>query len=185
MWWLWWTRGRDRERPRGAIVAECEPPEKLRPAQLGVLVAETADPRDLIATIVDLAVRDCLTITEHPKQGLFGHTDWTLDKKQSGDDLLPYERTLFDGLFKDGSSVLLSSLRGSFAGTLTSAEEQLYADAKARGWFVADPSRVRTAYAGLGCLVVIAGVGLMYLLGSRFGWVSSALRSFPPVPRWS
>ncbi len=170
VWWLWWTRGRDRGRPRGAIVAEYEPPEKLRPAQLGVLVDETADPRDLIATIVDLAVRGYLTITEHPTQGLFGHTDWTLDKRTSGDDLLPYERMLYEGLFKDGSSVLLSSLRGSFAGTLTAAEAQLYADAKARGWFVTDPSRVRTAYAGLGCLVVIAGVGLSYLLGSSFGW---------------
>ena len=170
VWWLWWTRGRDGGRPRGAIVAEYEPPDRLRPAQLGVLVDESADPRDLIATIVDLAVRGYLTITEHPKQGLFGHPDWTLDKRTSGDDLLPYERILFDGLFKDGPSVLLSSLKGSFGGTLTSAEALLYADAKARGWFVADPSRVRAAYVGLGCLVVIAGFGLAYVLGSRVGW---------------
>lgn len=170
VWWLWWTRGRDRGRPHGAIVAEYEPPDKLRPAQLGVLIDETADPRDLIATIVDLAVRGYLTITEHPKQGFFGHTDWTLDQKMPGDDLLQYERTLFGGLFKDGSSVLLSSLKGSFAGTLSLAETHLYADAKSRGWFVADPARVRTAYAGLGCLVVVAGFGLMWVLGSTVGW---------------
>jgi uncharacterized protein (TIGR04222 family) len=168
--WLWWTRGRDRGRPRGAIIAEFEPPEKLRPAQLGVLVDETADPRDLIATIVDLAVRGYLTITEHPKQGLFGHTDWTLDQKKAGPELLEYERTLLEGLFKDGPSVLLSSLKGTFAATLSSAQTQLYADAKSRGWFVADPSRVRTAYAGLGCLIVVGGIGLIWVLGATVGW---------------
>ncbi len=169
--WLWWTRGRDRGRPRGAIVAEFEPPGKLRPAQLGVLVDETADPRDLIATIVDLAVRGHLTITEHPKEGLFGHADWTLERTAAAaDDLLPYERTLFDGLFAAGGSVLLSSLKGTFSPTLTKAESQLYTDAMARGWFVADPSRLRTAYAGLGCLAVILALGLTFLLGSSFGW---------------
>ena len=170
VWWLWWTRGRDRGRTGGAVVAEYEPPDRLRPAQLGVLIDETADPRDLIATIVDLAVRGYLTITEHPKEGFFGHTDWTLDRKRSSEDLLQYERTLFDGLFKDGPSVLLSSLKGSFAGTLSLAETHLYADAKDRGWFVADPARVRSAYAGLGCLVVIAGLGLTWVLGSTVGW---------------
>src|SRR5205823_2320139 len=102
VWWIWWTRGRDRGPARGAIVAEYEPPAKLRPAQLGVIVDESADARDLVATIVDLAVRGYLTITEHPKQGLFGHADWTLDRRKPGEDLLPYERRLFDGLFADG-----------------------------------------------------------------------------------
>ena len=170
VWWLWWTHGRDRGRARGAIVAQYEPPGKLRPAQLGVLVDESADPRDLVATIVDLAVRGYLTITEHAKHGLFGHTDWTLERKKPGDDLLPYERTLFAGLFASGESVLVSSLKGTFAPTLKEAESQLYADATKRGWFVADPSRVRVAYAGLGCVVAVAGIGLVFLLGQLFGW---------------
>jgi len=170
VWWIWWTHGRDRGRARGAIVAEYEPPAKLRPAQLGVLVDESADPRDLVATIVDLAVRGYLTITEHAKHGLFGHTDWTLERKKPGDDLLPYERTLFAGLFAGGDSVLVSSLKGTFAPTLKEAESQLYADATTRGWFVADPSRVRIAYAGLGCVVALAGIGLVFLLGQLLGW---------------
>jgi hypothetical protein len=170
VWRLWWTRGRDRGAPRGAIVAEYEPPAKLRPAQLGVLVDESADPRDLVATIVDLAVRGYLTITEHAKQGLFGHTDWTLDKRKPGDDLLPYERRLFDGLFTDGDSVLLSLLKGKFQPTLKEAEDLLYADATARGWFVADPSRVRIMYAGLGCATAAIGIGLVFFLGQLLGW---------------
>ena len=170
VWRLWWTRGRDGGAPRGAIVAEYAPPAKLRPAQLGVLVDESADPRDLVATIVDLAVRGYVTITEHAKQGLFGHTDWTLDKKKPGDDLLPYEKRLFEGLFKDGDSVLLSSLKGTFQPTLKGAEDLLYKDATERGWFVADPSRVRTMYAGLGCATAAIGIGLVFFLGQLLGW---------------
>jgi uncharacterized protein (TIGR04222 family) len=170
VWWIWWTRGRDRGEPRGAIVPEYEPPAKLRPAQLGVLVDESADPRDLVATIVDLAVRGYLTITEHAKQGFLGHTDWTLDKRKPGDDLLPYERRLSDGIFKDGDSVLLSSLKGKFQPTLKGAEDLLYQDATERGWFVADPSRVRIVYAGLGCATAAVGIGLVVLLGQILGW---------------
>jgi hypothetical protein len=168
--WLWWARGRDRGRARGAIIAEYEPPDKLRPAQLGVLIDESADPGDLVATIVDLAVRGYLTITEHPKHGLFGHADWTLDKKKDGADLLPYERTLFDGLFAGGESVLLSTLKGSFAPTLARAQKLLYTDATKRGWFVADPSSVRTLYAALGCVTAVAGIGLVFFLGQLVGW---------------
>jgi uncharacterized membrane protein YgcG len=170
VWRLWWTRGRDRGAPRGAIVPEYEPPAKLRPAQLGVLVDESADPRDLVATIVDLAVRGYLTITEHAKQGFFGHTDWTLDKRKPGDDLLPYEKRLFEGLFADGDSLLLSSLKGKFQPTLKGAEKLLYEDATERGWFVADPSRVRTVYAGLGCVTALVGVGLVFFLGQLLGF---------------
>ena len=165
---LWWTRGRDRGR-RGAIVPEYEPPDKLRPAQLGVIVDESADPKDLTASIVDLAVRGYLRITEHAGTGLFGHTEWILDKLKPGDDLLPYERSLYDGVFRDGDSVKLSELRGHFALVLQNAERQLYADAKARGWFVSDPSRVRIAYGMLAVLALAVAAGLAWVLGAAFG----------------
>ena len=71
VFWRWYTAGRD-EREHQTIVPEFEPPEKARPAEIGVLVDESADTLDVTATIVDLAVRGYLTITEVPKEGLFG-----------------------------------------------------------------------------------------------------------------
>ena len=99
--WRWWAAGRD-ERERETIVAEYEPPEKLRPAQIGLLVDEHADTKDVTATIVDLAVRGYLTITELPASGIFGKKDWTLTRivgKADPAALQPYERTIYDGLF--------------------------------------------------------------------------------------
>ena len=72
---LWWREGRDRRyvsqyyltpSPAEEIVpllesetsgVEFEPPDALRPAQVGLLLDERADMRDLTATIIDLAVR--------------------------------------------------------------------------------------------------------------------------------
>src|SRR5438034_828154 len=102
--WRWWTAGRD-ERDRQTIVAEYEPPDKLRPAQVGLLVDEHADTKDVTATIVDLAVRGYLTITELPMIGivkLFGGKDWSLTRTADKADpaaLESYERTIYDGLF--------------------------------------------------------------------------------------
>ena len=170
VFWRWWTAGRDNPE-RVTLVPEYEPPNKLRPAQIGVLVDESADTLDVTATIVDLAVHGYLTITEIPKQGLFGSRDWLLTKQKQGDgELLEYEGTILDGLFNDGETVKLSALRRHFYTTLGRAEKQLYKDASARGWFPADPSTVRATYAasGVGLLVLAGGaaVGLGYLAGA-------------------
>jgi uncharacterized membrane protein YgcG len=169
LYWRWYTRGRD-TRERETIVPEYEPPDKARPAQLGVVIDESADTKDVTATIVDLAVRGYLTITEEPQQWLFGKKDWTL--RATGKDpaaLLPYERIVYDGLFKSDPEVKISELRTHFVSSLRSAESALYQDSAARKWFTARPDRVRQGYAGLGVLVLVAGVVLVVLLGRSIG----------------
>ena len=49
------------------IAVEFEPPESIRPAQVGLLLDERADTLDVTATIIDLGVRGYLKITELPK----------------------------------------------------------------------------------------------------------------------
>ena len=167
--WRWWSVGRDQPE-RTTIVPEYEPPEKMRPAEAGVLLDERADTLDVTATIVDLAVRGYLTITEIPKQGLFGSRDWLLKRKSpDGSDLLPYEATILDGLFDDGDEVKLSALRRHFYTTLAKAEKELYADVTQKGWFPADPSHVRATYAVVGVAVIFIAAGAAALLGYLFG----------------
>jgi hypothetical protein len=85
----------------GAVPVEYGPPEEIRPGQMGTLIDEVANPLDVTATIVDLAVRGYLRIEEIPKKWLLGKPDWRLVKLKAGADLIPYERRLFDGLFRD------------------------------------------------------------------------------------
>ena len=151
------------------IAPEYEPPEKLHPAEAGLLLDERADPKDVTATIVDLAARGYLTITEIPKQ-LFGSRDWSLGKiKSAGAELAQYERLIFDGLFRDGDTVKLSELKGHFYRTLHSAQEALYDDSVNQNWFIGSPEGARTRWAALGCLVVGLGVALTVGLGLVLG----------------
>ena len=169
LYWRWYTVGRD-PGDRPTIVPEYEPPDKIRPAQLGLILDESADTKDVTATIVDLAVRGYLTITEEPQQGIFGKKDWTLHATGKGrTGLLPYEGTVYDGLFKDGTDVKISELRTHFVTSLRSAESELYRDSAARKWFATRPDRVRQGYTGLSVLIIIAGAVLAWLLGRTLG----------------
>lgn len=154
---------------RDVIVAEYEPPELLRPAEVGLLLDETADPKDLTATIVHLAVRGHLAIEEIPATGLFGRKDWMLRRRSPPDGLATFERRIFDGLFDDADTVKLSELRGTFHGTLYQAQKELYQDAVRRRWFAADPYWTRIRWQVAGFALGLAGIFLAFVLGFVLG----------------
>ncbi len=142
----------------GETPVEYVPPDGLRPGQVGTLVDEAANTLDVTATIVDLAVRGYLRIDEIPKKGFFGKPDWTLTELRDGADLRAYERSLLDGLFKDGAEVTLASLRNTFATRLGQVQDALYDDALAEGWFVGRPDKIRLRWR------IIAGIALVLAL---------------------
>jgi uncharacterized membrane protein len=190
VFWRWYTAGRD-DRAHETIIPEYEPPEKLRPAQIGLLVDERADTLDVTATIVDLAVHGYLTITEVPKEGLFGSADYVLTrKKTSMGELEPYERVIMDGLFATGDAVTLSSLKKNFYTSLAKAQRELYLDSVKRGWFPIDPARTRATYAAIGVAFIVlagiatAGLGLLFgggVVGLAAGVPAMALIAASPV----
>lgn len=129
--WLWWRNGRDDYYERkslndpnqketikplfGAyepIVPEYDPPLGLRPGEIGVLVDEQVDSTDISASIVDLAVRGYITITEIAKAGLFPKTDYQLTRTdKAAQNLLAYEEKLLEILFTNTKSVTLTELK--------------------------------------------------------------------------
>jgi hypothetical protein len=138
---------------------EFVPPDGLHPGQVGTLADFTANPLDVTATIVDLAVRGCLVIEEVHDAG---PVDWKLTKKkeEEGSDLLSYERKLLDGLFEGGSPVQLSELRNHFAPRMAKVRDELMDDAVAKGWFVGRPGHARVIAGSLAAVVLAAGIGL-------------------------
>jgi uncharacterized membrane protein YgcG len=181
----WWIHGRDRayltqyyltNDPRertepllqhDPLVVEFGAPQNMKPAELGLILDESADTKDVTATIVDLAVRGYMTITEVP-----GQKDWTFTWKAGGDAaaLLPYEKTLLDGLFATGRQIKLSTLKGTFAPTLRTAQGQIYTDAVTRKLFTTRPDTARLTWGCLGFVLVMAGIAGTVLLGLKFGW---------------
>jgi hypothetical protein len=191
--WNWWVHGRDRayltqhyladtppavtdastERQRTlplfaheTLVVEFGPPQNMRPAELGLILDESADTKDVTATIVDLAVRGYLTIAEGAVK-----SEWTLTKKNGAmETLLPYERTLLSGLFAGRDTVQLSDLKGTFAPTLKMAEGQIYADSLSRRLFTSSPTQARAAWGCLGFALVLVGFAMTVALWLAFGW---------------
>ncbi len=182
--WMWWQHGRDRayltqyyvsNDPRERteplfqhepVVVEFGPPQNLKAAQLGLILDESADTKDVTATIVDLAVRGHMTITE-----VDGAKDWLLTWKAADiSSLLPYEKTLLDGLFTGRQHVKLSDLKGTFHATLHAAEGNILDGAMARKFFTSRPDYARGRWACLGIVILAIGGFATYQLGINFGW---------------
>nr|BFE32847.1 DUF2207 domain-containing protein [Actinomadura rugatobispora] len=144
--------------------AEFEPPDGVRPGQIGTLVDERADVIDVTATIVDLAVRGYLLIEEEDR-ATTGRLDWALRKldRQAPDDLLKYERLLLEALFtgpggEPRESVKLSELGGTFATQLARVRSAMYDDVVEQGWFARRPDTVRSRWTIAG--MVLTGLGV-------------------------
>jgi hypothetical protein len=184
IFWNWWVHGRDRAYltqyyltndpsqhaaplfQREAIAVEFEPPQKLRPAQLGLILDELADTKDVTATIVDLAVQGHLTISE-----VQGEKDWLLTKKDGNKSvLLPYEKTILDGLFNGMDKVNLSDLKIVFHPTLRKAESEVIDDAMVRKFFTTKPDAARALWGCSALAGIAVACGLTYWLGVHLGW---------------
>ena len=173
---IWLKNGRDmtfvgkglfvssaNERVRGVgehetVVVEYTPPEKLRPAEIGVLSDERADTLDVVATIIDLAGRGFLTITEVEKSWMFGSTDYLLKRKKTETkELVPYEKMLFERLFDGKDEIKVSSLKQKFYTDLSAVKKSLYERVVSEKLFPKNPESVRGIYLVLGIAIIILG----------------------------
>ncbi len=147
---LWYSRGRDPE--LNVVVPEfiSEPPDNLPPGLVGTLVDEKADMRDIISTLIDLASRGYLTISEEKRNHVFERTD------KPDSDLRDYERQFLSFVFKGKKERSLDSLRYKFAEKLPKLRKMMYDELQNEALVPRSPETVRNSY---GCLsfVVLAG----------------------------
>jgi hypothetical protein len=144
MVWSFRRWGRDPDLNRSVMV-QYEPPDGLRPAEIGVLTDEKVDLRDIVATVIDLAVRGHLRIEEKEERGwLLTDTDTYFERiANPGDRLTAYERIILDGLFESGDRVEMDALKNKFYKHVGTVKDSLYDDLTRRGFFRAGPDRVR------------------------------------------
>jgi uncharacterized membrane protein len=191
---LAWRRGRDRRFSGSATDAafgnesgeeepvglrsdegpvEFVPPDGVLPGQVGTLVDEHANLVDVTATIVDLAVRGWLTISD------LDDKDYELTATQVAGKgtLLPYETELMNALFGNGPTVKLSDLKYKFRAELSVIQGAMYDDVVTQGWYRIRPDRTRQIWTALaiGALVVAIGVTVLVGLVSSFALVALGL----------
>ncbi|HLD96650.1 MAG TPA: DUF2207 domain-containing protein [Patescibacteria group bacterium] len=190
----WWKHGRDlwyknsvvddRNAAAGVkplfahqtVVAEFDPPDKLRPGEVGTLVDEKVDLTDISATIVDLAVRGYLKIIEEKKGR---KSDYQFEQKKNFLDdpkLGEWEKEILRGIFgKDGQStgrVALTDLQDKFYTHLKDIRESLYAHLTEAGYFPLPPDKAaeKQIVRGLG-LVLVAGLLFYIFTKMELAWV--------------
>ncbi|MGH9804017.1 MAG: DUF2207 domain-containing protein [Candidatus Acidiferrales bacterium] len=177
MFWLWWTRGRDPS--LRSIAAQYAPPDELTPAELGTLIDNKPDMRDITSTLVDLAVRGYLGIEEKTDKvlGLFSSKDYIFERRRPDTEwggLKTHERELLRCVFRGKSQVELSDLENDFYRDLPGIRDRIFDQLLGRKYYLRRPDRVRNLY-----LVIAIVVGIVSVWGGGF---VAAILGQQPLP---
>ncbi|MCP4419321.1 MAG: DUF2207 domain-containing protein, partial [Chloroflexi bacterium] len=156
---LWYVRGRDPE--TGLIVPEyvTAPPSTLPPAIVGTLIDEKADMRDIISTLVDLAQRGYISISENKARNHVFKLE-----NESKEGLRPFEVQFLKDVFRRSKKRKLSSLRYKFASRLPKLRKMLYEELISEGLVDRSPDKVRTKYGVSAALIIMGAIILFFAL---------------------
>ena len=134
---------------RGTIAPEFEPPDGLKPAEMGTLLDERADSQDITATIIDLAVRGYLKIKEKDKK-------YTLIKVKTSDaGLEDFEKLIFQAILSGKNEVELKNIRQTFSSETESIRQRIYHRlVHKHKFFLQNPDKTRRRWYWTGCLVM-------------------------------
>lgn len=153
--------------PTGEGASEFNTLVDVHPGHIGTLQDERVDPIDITASVVDLAVRGHLLITELPT-GEFSRTDWTLSRVEGGDadDLRPFESHLLDTVAPAGESIKVSELGGRVHERIHDIQSALYDEVVDQGWYDQRPDRTRNTWFQTAVVVLILGIALTGVLAA-------------------
>jgi uncharacterized membrane protein len=161
---LWYQRGRD-PKVKNAVTVIYEPPKYnnrlLSPAEVGALIDEKLDPRDITSTIVGLAVKGYIKIEETKKEGLiFDSTDYSLSKiKEPDDNLSLFEIEMMKDIFPGSlPGVRVSDMKNKFYTNLETLKETLYGELVRKGYFLRSPENIRKFYVKAGIIIIVFGI---------------------------
>ncbi len=177
MFFIWMQTGRD-PRVRESITVMYNPPEYLKvpltPAEVGTMVDEKLDPRDITATIVGLAVKGYIKIEETKEEGIiFDKKDYYLKKLKDADtSLTMFEQQLMVDVFGTMPGKMISELKNTFYKNIPSLKSSLYKELLRKKYFTTNPENVRVTYVVIAAAMGFAtAFGLLTLLGDSLGEV--------------
>jgi uncharacterized protein (TIGR04222 family) len=169
----WRRRGRDEPATVYAKYVR-EPPSDLSPGLAGALIDEKVDTKEVIATIIDLARRDYLDITDTDKKGPARKALTIFTRRKPLDDLQGFERKVAESLFDatHPDQVTTADLKNHFYTHIDPIVNQVYADVTGRKLFHSNPKKARSRWVGYGFLIaVILGVlTVIMALAGLPGW---------------
>lgn len=170
---FWAMYGKDPAKKPVAV--QFEPPDGMTGAEVGTLLDERVDQRDIAAGVITLAVNGFLTITPEETGMVFKKRTATMELTGKGDekDLGPYEKLLLAKLTNCTQPIDESELRTHVAPHLGQLVNSVYDNLIDRGYYTANPQSVRGGWVVGGLL----GVGLLAFLCFTINPMGAALPS--------
>ncbi len=169
---LWWFIGRDPD-PGLSVAPQYSPPEKFTPAEAGLLLDDSIDPRDITCTIVDLAVRGYIRIEETQEKGLiFTSKDYKLHllkPRAEWGELTDFEEVMLKTIFVAADTTRrISDLKNNFYTAIPSIKTGILDGLKAKGMYRVDPNSAKAYWVlGAGASAFVEWL-VCRLVGVRF-----------------
>jgi hypothetical protein len=184
MFGLWFWRGRDPD-PGMSVAPMYEPPAQMTPAEVGTLMADSFLPRDISATLVDLAVKGYIKIEDITTPGfLTKHHDYRFhllktDRAQ-WNELHPHERAVLSKIFGvSGEQVNLSDLKNDFYTVLPMLKQDVFYQLKARGMYRIDPDQSHVyTFGGIAVIAIVTFAAAHFAGVDLFASPALAIISF-------
>jgi uncharacterized membrane protein len=152
MVYLWRVKGRD-PKGRGTIIAQYDAPDSITAAEVGTIIDERVQTKDISAQIIQFAVNGNLRIVKGEKKA-----DYTFVRLNNGPALnTEFEKELFNGIFGTKDSIKLDELKNKFYKDYGNVSNKLYKETVNKKYFARNPKNVRLVYNGIGVLLFISG----------------------------
>jgi len=171
----WKKKGKD-ERSGKTIIAQYEP-AGIPPAVSGVLLKQKAGLKEILATLIDLAVRGYVKIIESEKGfSAFKRKVYTFQKVKEFDDLRLFEKNILSALFDEETTVSSEELKNKFYLEIPFLERSIYEETALTPYFNGNVQKTRKKYA-------VKNILILFLSPIAFftSFLLSGALSLPPI----
>lgn len=166
MLYLWWKRGRD-PKGRGTIIAQYDAPDNIKPIEVGTVIDNSSDNKDISAEIVSLAVRGYLKITKIKEDRFFSGAEYELEKLKPENDLEDiFDIRTMESLFEKKPKIKLGELKNKFYKKTGEINNLVCDSVVKRGYYSSNPNSMEHLYVGIGFLIAFVGT---IIFGKIFG----------------
>ena len=146
------------------------PIDNLTPAQVGTIIDEKVDTKDIVAEIIELARLKYLRIKKVERKKLIGKkTDYLFIKKDKSEkDLKDYQKYLLESLFINDEEIALSDLKNKFYQYLSGFKKKLYQNLADENFFAGNPEKVRILWIVLAAVMFFGSFFLLTMFSAFY-----------------
>lgn len=181
MFSIWKKSGKDPKLEK-SVVVEYKVPEDLKPAEMGTLIDDRIDMRDISSTIIDLAIRGYLKIIKRDAMFFQKRFSFVLLKEYNKDESLSdFENTILNGFFDYaavGASVELLDLENNFYQKLPLIKNDIFVRLIEKGFYSKNPEQTVLFYRIISFVFGFLAVFTMVLIPIGIGLGLSAIIIF-------